>query len=94
MLEWSVGGGRYSPDAHSALTQIVPYSSSLHTVFHSVIYNSMVYSKTGFANSQLVRLQVWTELETSENCDDISSVVDRTTEKVYMYREAKGGEFH
>ena len=35
------GGGRYSPGASSGLTQIVPYSSSLYTVFHSVIYNSV-----------------------------------------------------
>ena len=31
----------YSLGASSALTQIVPYSSSLYTVFHSVIYNSV-----------------------------------------------------
>ena len=35
------GAGRYSHGASSALTQIVPYSSSLYTVFHSVIYNSV-----------------------------------------------------
>ena len=34
-------GGRYSPGAPSALTQIVPYLFSLYTVFHSVIYNSV-----------------------------------------------------
>ena len=34
--------GRYSPGASSALTQIVPYSSSFYTVFHSVIYNSVL----------------------------------------------------
>ena len=38
------GAGRYSPWASFALTQIVPYSSSLYTVFHSVIYNSVVCS--------------------------------------------------
>ena len=42
MEEWSEGGG-YSPGAPSVLTQIVPYLSSLFTVFHSVIYNSEVY---------------------------------------------------
>ena len=36
------GPGRYSPGASSTLTQIVPYSFSLYTVFHSVIYNSVV----------------------------------------------------
>ena len=43
MEEWSegVGAGRYSPGAPSALTQIVPYLTSLYTVFHSVIYNSV-----------------------------------------------------
>ena len=35
------GTGWYSPGTPSALTQIVPYSSSLYTVFHSVIYNSV-----------------------------------------------------
>ena len=35
--------GQYSPGASSALTQIVPYSASLYTVFHSVIYNSVVH---------------------------------------------------
>ena len=42
--------GRYSPGA--ALTQIVPYSSSLYTVFHSVIYNSVAicsYSYIGIS---------------------------------------------
>ena len=29
--------------------------------------------KTGFTNSQLARLQVWTKLEASENSEDISS---------------------
>ena len=32
----------YSPGASSTLTQIVPYSSSLYTVFFSVIYNFVV----------------------------------------------------
>ena len=48
MQEWSEGGrgmGQYSLGASSALTQIVPYSSSLYTVFHSVIYNSVVLTK-------------------------------------------------
>ena len=36
------GAGRCSPGTPSALTQIVPYSSSLYTVFHSVIYNSVL----------------------------------------------------
>ena len=29
--------------AANALTQIVPYLSSIYTVFHSVIYNSVAY---------------------------------------------------
>ena len=33
------GAGQYSPGVSSALTQIVPYSSSLYTVFHSVIHS-------------------------------------------------------
>ena len=33
--------GQYSPGASSALTQIVPYSASLYTVFRSVFYNSV-----------------------------------------------------
>ena len=44
------GGGRrastaieYSPGASSALTQIVPYSSSVSIVFHSVLYNSVLF---------------------------------------------------
>ena len=35
------GGGPVNPGASSALTQIVPYSSSLYTVFYFVIYNSV-----------------------------------------------------
>ena len=35
------GGGLVRPGASSALMQTVPYSSSLYTVFHSVIYNSV-----------------------------------------------------
>ena len=31
------------------------------------------YTKLGFINSQLVRLQVWTKLEASENSEDIST---------------------
>ena len=34
--------GQYSPGASSPITQIVPYSASFYTVFHSVIYNSVV----------------------------------------------------
>ena len=36
------GAGRYSPGDPSALTQIVHYLSSYHTVFHSVMYNSVI----------------------------------------------------
>ena len=49
--------GRYSPGA--ALTQIVPYSSSLYTVFHSVIYNSVVCAVLvtfGFSKNIIRRL--------------------------------------
>ena len=35
------GSVRYSPGVPSAPTQIVDYSSSYYTVFHSVIYNSV-----------------------------------------------------
>ena len=44
MQELSEGGeaGQYSPGVSAALTQIVPYSASLYTVFHSVNYNSVV----------------------------------------------------
>ena len=44
MQELSEGGGagQYSSGTSSVLTQIVPYSSSLYTVFHSVIYNSVL----------------------------------------------------
>ena len=34
--------GQVSPGASSALRKIVLYSSSVYTVFHSVIYNSVV----------------------------------------------------
>ena len=49
------GAGRYSPGTPSALMQIVHYSSSYYTVFHSVIYNSVVCSlraeiSTGWAD--------------------------------------------
>ena len=40
------GAGRYRPGAPSALTQIVPYLSSLYTVFHSVTYNSVVSAES------------------------------------------------
>ena len=40
-------GCQYSPGAPSTLTQIVPYSSSLYTVFHSVIYNSVLQTEQG-----------------------------------------------
>ena len=39
----SGGGGRRGPPCSpSALTQIVPISASIYTVFHSVIFNSVV----------------------------------------------------
>ena len=44
------GAGWYSPGAPSGLAQIVPYLSSLYTVFHSVIYNSVVQTKISFQN--------------------------------------------
>ena len=44
-MERGGGAGWYSPGTPSALTQIVPYSSSLYTVFHSVIYNSVALIK-------------------------------------------------
>ena len=43
-VEWGRGAGRESPGTPSALTQIVHYSSSYYTVFHFVIYNSVVCS--------------------------------------------------
>ena len=41
--EWGVGGGAWHgpPCSPSALTQIVPISASIYTVFHSVIFNSV-----------------------------------------------------
>ena len=56
MQDWSEEGGeagQYSPGASSRLTQIVPYSASLYTVFHSVIYNSV--------SSRLIFLKMSTE---------------------------------
>ena len=41
------GEGRYSPGAPSALTQIVHYLFSYYTVFHSVIYNSVLLTLEG-----------------------------------------------
>ena len=38
-VQWGGGAGRYSPGTSSTLTKIVLYSSSVYTVFHSVIYN-------------------------------------------------------
>ena len=35
-VEWGGGAGQYSPGVSAALTQIVPYSASLFTIFHSV----------------------------------------------------------
>ena len=41
-VEWGGGEvGQYSPGVSAALAQIVPYSASLYTVFHSVFYNSV-----------------------------------------------------
>ena len=46
--------GQYSSGVSAALTQIVPYSASLYTVFHSVIYNSVciLYICTLYLNSR------------------------------------------
>ena len=52
---------------------------SFHTNSKSVLslmlngWQESVFCKTGFINSQLVRLQVWMKLEASENSEDISS---------------------
>ena len=52
-----MGAGRYSPGTPSALTQIVHYSSSHYTVFHSVIYNS-VYSPSSQPSCTVLLLDV------------------------------------
>ena len=53
MQELSEGGeaGQYSPGVSAALTQIVPYSASLYTVFHSVFYNSVVVPLHAYAEA-------------------------------------------
>ena len=46
MKKWSEGGGRAGTalaGASSTLTKIVLFSSSVYTVFHSVIFNSVFY---------------------------------------------------
>ena len=48
---------RYSPGAPSALMQIVHYSSSYVTVFHSVIFNSVLKMLSTQFNIDCVRLQ-------------------------------------
>ena len=53
-----VRGGRYSPGSSSGLTQIVPYSSSLYTVFHSVIYNSVDHTYRYHSFQQISRAHV------------------------------------
>ena len=55
-VEWGGGGrvGRYSPGTPSALTQIVHYLSSYYTVFHSVVYNSVMT-----VHSTIVILKPW-----------------------------------
>ena len=57
--------GQYSPGASSALTNIVLYSSSVYTVFHSVIYNSVVfvifqsmYSSTSGSVRSWIRIRI------------------------------------
>ena len=54
------GAGRCSPGTPSALTQIVPYSSSLYTVFHSVIYNSVLMNMKDDANGLDKRQHLFT----------------------------------
>ena len=51
--EWSEGGCRYHPGAPSALTQIVPYLSSLYTGIHSLIFNSVQYIDLCFIGSRV-----------------------------------------
>ena len=53
MQDWSEGGEavQYSPGPSSVLTQIVPYSASLYTVFHSVIYNSVTIAEIRISNN-------------------------------------------
>ena len=51
--------------ASSALTKIVPYSSSVYTVFHSVIYNSVskkdLLAARSFSALLVFFLTVWTQ---------------------------------
>ena len=50
-------GGQYSPGASSALTKTVLYSSSVYTVFHSVILNSVIFIK--LSSKSLLTLQLF-----------------------------------
>ena len=45
--------------AANVLTQIVPYSSSLYTVCHSVIFNSVVFSMTHSSDLLLFTFKQW-----------------------------------
>ena len=85
------GVGWYSPGASSALMQIVPYSSSLSTVFHSVIYNSVVLpvcdyllkSLTGWKNYFSIWLFASRRINLERNGYNGSII---PVEKLYMWR--------
>ena len=76
------GGRRVQPCAPSALTQIVPKSASIYTVFHSVIFNFVIwmyllyvrYSSTSNF-SKHVRNFTYSTTEASLKVEDFNSLL-------------------
>ena len=80
---WKAVCAEAAPRHPAALLTAWSFPTNLKSVFSLElnVWKESVFYKTGFINSQLVRLNAWTLLETSENSEDISQKICNVIEE-------------